>query len=117
MEMKNGFLAVLKILNGSTDQEKGYFITANGVRKPRRPPKNQLTAQNNPFTGYKFNRHIYIPLNGQTVKNWEILLEFSAPVNDIEVWTVKPTQIDQDGLMWKFTSLDNQVGFQNFLIE
>ena len=69
------------------------------------------TLKSNRCTGYKFNRHIYIPLNGQTVTNWEILLEFSYPVHDIEVWTVKPTQIDQDGLMWKFTSLDNQVGF------
>ena len=70
--------------------------------------------KNNPFTGYKFNRHIYIPLNGQTVTNWEILLEFSDPVNDIEVWVVKATQIDQDGLLWKFTSLDNQAGFRVF---
>ena len=72
---------------------------------------SEKTLKSNPCTGYKFNRHIYIPLNGQTVTNWEILLEFSDPVHDIEVWTVKPTQIDQDGLMWKFTSLDNQVGF------
>ena len=111
MKMKNGFLAVSKTLNGSTDQERGYYLS------PLAAPLSCLsyifpkTLKSNPCTGYKFNRHIYIPLNGQTVTNWEILLEFSDPVHDIEVWTVKPTQIDQDGLMWKFTSLDNQVGF------
>lgn len=78
---------------------------------PLLAPLSKKRYKNNPFTGYKFNRHIYIPLNGQTVTNWEILLEFSDPVHDIEVWTVKPTQVDQDGLMWKFTSLDNQAGF------
>ena len=75
---------------------------------------NPLYIEKYPFLGYKFNRHIYIPLNGQTVTNWEILLEFSDPVNDIEVWVVKATQIDQDGLLWKFTSLDNQAGFRVF---
>ena len=104
MKMKNGFLAVSKTLNGSTDQERVIFITTFGAIEQKR-------YKSNPYTGYKFNRHIYIPLNGQTVTNWEILLEFSDPVHDIEVWTVKPTQVDQDGLMWKFTSLDNQAGF------
>ena len=103
--MKNGFLAVSKTLNGSTDQERVIFFYHFS-------PLSKKRYKSIPFTGYKFNRHIYIPLNGQTVTNWEILLEFSDPVHDIEVWTVKPTQIDQDGLMWKFTSLDNQVGFQ-----
>ena len=67
--------------------------------------KNAEWQQGN---NYKFNRHVYIPLNGRTVTNWEILLEFSDPVFDLEVWTVKATKIDQEGRHWKFTSVDNQ---------
>ena len=59
-------------------------------------------------SGYKFNRHIYIPLNGRTVADWEILLEFTDPVYDLEVWVVKADKIDQDGRLWKFKSLDGQ---------
>lgn len=59
-------------------------------------------------SNYKFNRHVYIPLNGATVTNWEILLEFSDPVFDIEVWTVKSSMVDQEGRLWKFTSLNDQ---------
>ena len=34
--------------------------------------------------GFKFNRHIYIPIDGRTIENWKLILDFSAPITSIE---------------------------------
>ena len=43
--------------------------------------------------GFKFNRHIYIPIDGRTIENWKLILDFSAPITSIEAWVVDVNEI------------------------
>ena len=66
-------------------------------------------------SGYKFDQHVYIPLGGQSVTDWEILLKFSEPVHLITVWVVKAEKVDSDGRQWKLTSLSQSSKFISIL--
>ena len=44
---------------------------------------------------YKFNRHVYIPINEQIIQNWSLTLTFTDPVTDIEAWVVTTEQVDE----------------------
>ena len=55
--------------------------------------------------GFKFNRHIYIPIGGRTIQNWHLRLRFTAPITEIEVFVVSAERIDD--FNWIFRPLDS----------
>lgn len=55
---------------------------------------------------YKFNRHVYIPIDGRTIQNCSIELTFTAPVSDIEAWVVNTEKVG-DGLTWRMTPINS----------
>ena len=56
--------------------------------------------------GYQFNAFGFMPHNGPST-DWSVAVSFNNPVNDVQIWTAKATQIDDKGLKWRFTATEH----------
>ena len=45
-------------------------------------------------SGFSFNRHVYIPVDGKVIKDWKLKMIFSAPVFDVETYVVNSEKVD-----------------------